>query len=246
MSEYENELLSAYLDGELEASKAVELERALDGDLALRSRLEQMRSIDISLRSAFKGDFAGPVPAHITRMLASEAVSTEDNVVAFPTQTNKAKAKANWGLAVAASLMAASGLLMFERAQIAGVDQGMDALIAAELEQTPSQADGWNVLADGREMRPVLSFQSKDNGWCREFLLADEGVQQRGVACKTDNQWVTAVIGPVDTQIADAATDFRPAGADDLDSVQAFVESQADDIPLGLGEEAELIEGGWK
>lgn len=241
MSENENELLSAYLDGELEASKAVELEHALDGDLALRSRLEQMRSIDTSLRSAFKGDFAGAIPAHITRMLAPE-----NNVVAFPSQTSKAKAKANWGLAVAASLMAASGLLMFERAQIAGVDQGMDTLLAAELEQTPSRADGWNLMTDGREVRPVLSFQSKDNGWCREFLLADEGVQQRGVACKSDNQWVTAVIGPVDIQIADAATDYRPAGASDLDSVQAFVESQADDIPLGLSAEAELIEGGWK
>jgi hypothetical protein len=241
MSEHTNELLSQYLDGELGASEVLELERALDGDLALRTRLEQMRSIDSSLRNAFKGDFAVPIPAHITQMLAPQS-----NVVAFPTRASKAKATANWGLAVAASLMAASGLLMFQKTQIASVDQGIDALIAQELEQAPSRASGWNLLADGREMRPVLSFYSKDNGWCREFLLSDQGAQQRGVACKSENQWVSAVMGPIDTQINDAATDYRPAGAADLESVQAFVDSQAVDIPLGLRAEAKLIEGDWK
>lgn len=239
MNEHKHELLSQYLDGELGASEVLELERALDGNLALRTRLEQMRSINSSLRNAFKGDFASTVPPHITQMLAAQS-----NVVAFPAQASKAKA--NWSLAVAASLMAASGLLMFQQAQVASVDQGMDALIAQELEQAPSRAAGWYLLADGREMRPVLSFHSKDNGWCREFLLNDQGLQQRGVACKGENLWVTAVIGPIDTQFADAATDYRPAGASDLDSVQVFVDSQADDIPLGLSAEAKLIEGGWK
>ncbi len=241
MSEHKHELLSQYLDGELGASEVLELERALDGDLALRTRLEQMRSIDSSLRNAFKGDVASAVPTHITQMLAPQS-----NVVAFPTQASKTKAKANWGLAVAASLMAASGLLVFQQAQVASVDQGMDVLIAQELEQAPSSADGWNLLADGREIRPVLSFHSKDNGWCREFLLNDQGAQQRGVACKSENLWVSAVIGPIDTQFTDAATDYRPAGSNDLDSIQAFVDSQADGIPLGLSAEAKLIEAGWK
>lgn len=241
MSEHEHELLSQYLDGELGASEVLELERALDGDLALRTRFEQMRSIDSSLRNAFKGDLTETIPAHITQMLAPQS-----NVVAFPARASKARVKANWGLAVAASLMAASGLLMFQQTQVASVDQGMDALIAQELEQSPSRAEGWNLLADGREMRPVLSFRSKDNGWCREFLLSDQGAQQRGVACKSENQWIAAVIGSIDTQITNAATDYRPAAAADLGSVQAFVDSQADDIPLGLSTEAKMIEGGWK
>jgi len=241
MSEHKHELLSQYLDGELNASEALELERALDGDPALRTTLEHMQDIDASLRSAFKGDFTDTVPAHITQMLAPQT-----NIVAFTPRVSGAKAKASWGLAIAASLMAASGLLMFQQSQVATTDQGMDSLIAQELEHTPSRADGWNLLADGRKMRPVLSFLSKSNGWCREFLIADQGVHMRGVACKQESHWVNAVIAPVDSQVSDAAMDYRTAGADDVDAVQAFVDSQADDIPLGLTAEAELIEGRWR
>jgi hypothetical protein len=238
MIEQDLEILSQYLDGELGASQVQQLERRLGEEPHLRSRLEQLQFVNTSLVSAFDRPGTDTVPAAVTRMVIDAGNS---NVVAFPKRH-----KAGLGFAVAASLLAASGLLFFDQSQ-PGVPKGtaIDTLLVQTLEHTPSRGDGWNSLADGRKMRNVLSFQSLDSGWCREYLLEDQGQQWHGVACRGVTHWTTAVVSPAQG-LGSSGSEYRPANADDSDQVRHFVESQAQDIALSLKQEAQLIKDGWQ
>ena len=106
MSEQDYELLSQYLDGELGASQVQQLERRLGQEPGLRSQLERLQSVNASLVSAFDIPGADTVPTAVTRMVTD---SGHSNVVAFPQRH-----KAGLGFAVAASLLAATGLLFFD------------------------------------------------------------------------------------------------------------------------------------
>ena len=143
--------------------------------------------------------------------------------------------------------MAASGILFFEESQRA-TDESMtaDTQLAQVLEHAPSRGDGWDLLADGRQVRPVLSFHSATEGWCREYMLAEQGRYSRAVACKGEKHWFTAVITPDEAGAEGASNDYRAAGANDSDEVQRFVDTHADGIALSADKEAELIARGWK
>lgn len=236
MNDRDHELLSQYLDGELGASRVVELERRLAAEPALAAHLAQLQRVNTTLQSAFNYPGADTVPPQVTHMLETPA----GNVVAFPQRR-----AANWGLAVAASLLAATGLLFFDTSQ-PGDQISVDTLLVEALETTPSRAEGWELLADGRQMRPILSFHSDSEGWCREYLMADQDAYWRGVACRSDSTWVTAVRAAEAPSALDSGAEYRPAGAGDSQEVQNFVELHATGIALDASEEAKLIANGWK
>jgi hypothetical protein len=238
MNDKDYELLSQYLDGELGASQVLFLERRLAADPQLQATLEQLQELNSTLQEAFDVPGTDAVPQQVTRMLQKPL----SNVVAFPVQR-----RAGVGFAIAASLLAATGLLFFEASQ-PGSNNPLqaDALLAQTLEHSPSRAEGWNQLSDGRQVQPMLSFYSKSNGWCREYRLADQGQQLRGVACRGEEHWVNAVITAEQAGIPGASNDYRPAGADDVSPIQHFVDTQAQDIPLSARAEAELIANSWQ
>lgn len=239
MTEQDHEMLSQYLDGELGAPEVLNLERRLIEEPLLQAQLEQLKAVDTAMKSAFSVPGAGTVPPRITRMLQKKP----SNVVAFPDRR-----RAGWGFAIAASLMAASGLLFFDQSRQGTEDYlPADDLLVQELEFSPSRSDGWDLLADGRQVRPILSFQSRSGGWCREYMLAKQGEHWRGVACRGDQGWVTEVISLAGTAVvADSNNEYRPAGANDAYAVEKFVEANADGIALSASQEAELIKNGWK
>jgi hypothetical protein len=238
MTEQDHELLSQYLDGELGASQVLQLERRLAAEPSLQARLERMEALNNKLISALNTEEAERVPAAIKGMLQQET----GKVVAFPGRKETA-----WGFAVAASLLAASGLLFFEQSAPGTDPHAMaDNLLAQALEHTPSRGEGWDLLADGRQLRPVLSFHSEAQGWCREYRVIEQGAHARGVACKGEHSWVTKALSPQLPSVADSANDYRPAGADQANQVDDFVTSHADKIALSASEEARKISTGWK
>lgn len=237
MKDQDYELLSQYLDGELGAPQVLHLEQRLAAEPELKSCLAQMQKVDASLRGSFDVPGADNVPPHVTRMVQESA----DNVVAFP-QRRKAVA----GFAIAASLLAASGLLSLQTAQqVADSPMGGDRQLASALEQSASQSDGWEQLQDGRKVRMVLSFHTAHEGWCREYMLADRSSHWHGVACRGEQGWASAVLAEV-APTQDSVDVYRPAGANDSSTVESFITTQADDIPLSARAEAEVIANGWK
>lgn len=230
MTDQDYEQLSQYLDGELDAFATRRLEQRLAEEPELRALLEQLKAQDVAIRAAFAG--TDKAPRRVSALL-------ESNVVAFPRQRGQRPA---WQYAVAASLVAAAGLLLtpdWDQAPTAG-----DPMLASVLESTPSMADGWENLADGRQVRPVLSFKDTDGNWCREYLLSSDEQGARGVACRQDDGWTTMALA--DADIPGSATEFRPAGAGDADRIAEYMAERAAGIALSASEEAELIASDWQ
>lgn len=228
MKDQDYELISQYIDGELASEQAQELRRRLLAEPDLRATYDNMRDVDSKVRQAFQGSWTEQVPERITALL-------KKNV------NGSAQRRAAWGMTVAASVLATAGLLLNPEWRGSGE---RDAALAEVLEVTPSRGAGWQELADGRQVRPVLSFAHTDGSWCREYLLSEDGATYRGVACRTGDQWVTTIL---DAQpMPGNATEYRPAGADDADAVATFITDHSEEIALSRKEEAELIARKWR
>jgi hypothetical protein len=233
MTEQDYELLSQYIDGELPTDQAQALRQRLLAEPALRAACERMRNADNRVRRAFEGSWTEEVPARISARLKRGTTHREG--------MGDGQRRAAWGIAVAASIMAAAGLLL--NPEWRGKDAG-DSALAAVLDVTPSGGSQWQALTDGREVIPVLSFAHVDGSWCREYLLSQDGATYRGIACRSDGQWVTSIL---DAQpVPGNSTEYRPAGADDADAVAAFIDEHGAGIALSRREEAELIARQWR
>ena len=228
MTDQDYELLSQYLDEELAPAEAQSLRKRLIAEPALRAELEQMKRVTSRVCAALNTPAGAAVPAHVAQLVEeSSAARTGDS----------AARRTGWGLAIAASVLAASGLLLSPQWQQT-TDQ--DVLMAQVLENNPSSGDRWELLADGKRLRPVLSFRSTAGNWCREYLLEQAGNNWRGVACRDDNGWRTEVISAV--AAASSASEYQPAGSADSDQIANFISDHAADIPLSGKQEARLID----
>jgi hypothetical protein len=232
MTEQDYQLLSRFIDGELDGGDAQALRKRLLAEPALRSELDRMRAVNERVKSAFEVPGADRVPASVEALLEPAGRSGVPN-------------HHTWGMAVAAALIAAAGLLLAPQwQQLTNGDLSGDAQLAAVLEQSPSRAGGWDKLADGRQVRPVLSFSNQDGNWCREYLLTAQGSSFRGVACRTAGQWHTEVLSSA--ELAGSSNEYRPAGAADADQVTDYIATQGASIPLSLDDEAALIDSQWQ
>lgn len=229
------ELLSRYIDGELDWVATDALEARLEHESALREQLANLRQNDVLVRQLFQTGAAARIPA-----TATVALSQTNNVVALPVRRRFAPfaAAATVVLGLGAVLMQLDGGAPATRAP------GMDDLLAAALETTPSRAEGWDKLADGSQLRAVLTFPAADGRWCREFLLASDAKHWRGVACRDDNTWVTQVMGS--EVFLEQETQYRTASADDDQAVARFIDETAADVALGPEEEQVLIKAAWQ
>ena len=240
MTEQDLELLSQYLDGELDAAEAQELRKRLIADPQLRAGLDRLQAVNNTVKNAFDIPDADAVPAQIVQLVES----TGRNIRGVP-----AHRRAGWGFAVAASLVAATGLVLAPdwQQQAPQYPEGRvtgDPLLASVLEYAASRASGWDSLDDGRQVRATLSFQKTDGGWCREYLLSGVDSTWHGVACRSEGHWSIEVQSP--GTVAGSANEYRPAGTTDSDEIASFINTQAADIALSPEEEAALIARNWQ
>jgi hypothetical protein len=235
------ELLSRYIDGELEADASRELERRLKAESALQSALVRMEELNQRLRDALTE--RATIPESITERLRQAATQGgTGQVLPFPGERARARdsRRVPWQAALAASLVAAVALGLLVGTpdpQRQGLP-GNDARVAKALDSQPS-GSGWAALGDGRELQPVLTFPHRDGHWCREFLLRGGENDWRAVACRVDGVWVTQAAGL--ESFLDADNAYRPAGASDAAPVAVFIDQNAADIALGRDDEAALL-----
>lgn len=230
MKHQDYELLSQYLDAELPAAATSELRLRLMAEPELRATYDRMRGINDDVHKAFNAPGADAVPQRIVRLLQNDSSAVNR--------------RAGWGFAVAASLLAATGLLMNPEWR-QSADKPGDTILNAALDTTPSRGDGWDTLSDGRKLRPVLSFAHRDGSWCREYLLLQDSQSWRGVACRSQGQWNNRVLDASQV-IQGSSTGYRPAEADDVDAISAFIATNAAGIALSRKQESEQIEANWQ
>jgi len=244
------ELLSQWVDGELNDVEGRRLQQRLSNEPELRAAYDAINELNESVRQAMCARTS--VPLAISERLATTdgvaepAFGGAGNVVRFPGGAAKLTPSSSWRwpAAIAASLVAALGIALITQnaGQYGNGLPGNDALVSATLD-TLSSGSGWHTLSDGREIQSVLSFAHRDGNWCREFLLRTDQSDWRAVACRNGNGWETQAAGL--ESYLDSANAYRPAGASDTATVSVFINEYAADIALGPDEELAVIATGW-
>jgi hypothetical protein len=147
-----------------------------------------------------------------------------------------------WSLAAAPALAAATAFAVAAAILPVGQRGHLGDLsssdLGAALERTASGKDA--ALA---AVRPMLSFTTKNAGWCRQFELRTARKQSsHGVACRGQGgEWrVIASTAP------SAAGGYVPAGADRRKVIDDLVTSMIVGEPLSLQGEAAMIGKGWQ
>ncbi|MDO8862940.1 hypothetical protein Q6D67_14620 [Haliea sp. E1-2-M8] len=242
MQDRDFELLSAYVDGELEPAAAAALTSRLAQEPALSARLAELQTLHSELQDAATSDDGTPVPARIRELLQPRP----GRIRSLPHRLARFQGNLRQGLAIAASLTAVAGLLLASQWQNGLEGAADDVLLAAALETLPSRAAGWDTLDDGRRLRAVLSFPNKEGSWCREYILADEDSAIRGVACRDSSNWTTRIAVPQALLPGGDEEAYRPASASDSGDFARFIDQHVAGDVAGAESEAGLIAGSWQ
>jgi len=212
MMNLDESTLIAYVDGELDAQTAREVEAKLSGDPTARKLVERLREIAALSRVAFNDTLHEPVPRHLRDAISDKlAQSTPDNGAA---ETNvvtfSPRPQAYWRKALPLAA-AFAGLLLglgggfqyFESnsqkaLQLASMslmqDQAaMDAALNKALEVNLSGNElTWQNPDSKRSalFTPVRTYQDKSGKYCREYrkdvTISGKTETTYGLACRTD------------------------------------------------------------
>ena len=228
-----DERLFAWLDGELGADEAAEVERQVAADPSLAELAAQHRALQAKLKAAFDPVAAEPVPDRLS------GLADRSNVVDFAARRTGARL-GFWpqGVAIAASL--AAGIFvgtLIPRGPQADIASGDGRLYAAASldrglsSQLASQQGGGPV-------RVGITFRSTDGAVCRTF---NEG-RLSGLACRDNQRWL--VRGLVNAQQPEQGNYRMAAGMDP--ALATLVGSMMAGEPFDAAQESEAKQRGWR
>ncbi|MBO6525549.1 RseA family anti-sigma factor [Erythrobacter sp.] len=252
MTTITDEMLSAFLDGELGASQADEVRVALDSDPALRARLAKFEQADATMRDAASNVVDRRLPQSVMAMLAGEKTSVAPLKAHRPRRLGGSRF---WPTALAASIALVLGLtigVLYQGARL-GNTVGSNAQIAARvapgdplfeaLESTPS---GQSVAFGeaGGSIQPMLSFASASGDPCREFMAVGSDDAVRAVACRERNSW--RIDFAVRSESAGTKNGYQTASASDARLVSDYISDVMVGDAFGRETETEVMAEGWR
>jgi hypothetical protein len=237
-----DQLIMAYVDGELDAGTAAALEAAIATDVELQARVEQQQTLRRRLGAAFADVLDEPVPARLTAALAADVRRTSGRRHGGQLHGAKRGAWMQWG-ALAASLVLGAFLTtlatpLFSKGLITDENGKVRATgpLAQALSTQSSGADS------SRKIQIQLSFLGRNGQYCRVFH-ANATSPLGGLACQSAGRWDVVLLerapGTASDNYRQAATSLSPA-----------ILSRVTDLmvagPLDARQEAAALSARWK
>ena len=252
-----DELLTAYVDGELEGTELERVEQAIAHDARLAQRVAQHRALRGRLRNAFDATLREPVPQRLVnasrldgpvgpaqiidlaRVRAERARRPERRRIPIPRRAMAA---------VAASVMVGlgAGLLIEHLITGAPLTEYRDGALLASgsLDHALNDALASAAPASGA-VRIGLSFRAKSGGYCRTFVL-DSNRALAGLACREQQRWrILTVLGTDRPSAAGGAQGYRMAGSAMPAALLQAVNEHISGEPLDAAAEAKAQRNGW-
>lgn len=224
-----DELICAYLDGELDADKRAEVERWIGSDRGASARVERVRRADALIRRALPS-VCTPKDDPLAAMIMAPVVSNAH-------QRNWARQAA--ALAAACVLGVLGGRLLTQ----AGAENGAPLLsisheVAGLLDALPSGQSA--VLGDGR-MEMILSLRTERGDVCRQYRLDAVAGAADVLACRRENGWQAVAL--VAAPPRNTASYVVAGGTAPID---AAITQLGGAWALNEQEEQSLIRRGWR
>jgi len=236
----------ALVDGQLAPAEVPGLVQELARDPSLVTELQAYLALSRSrLASVFAAKSDEPVPAWLTDSVMRGDAAAERQPVPRPGFGARRLLRwlrgsyrvPAWSLAAAPAALVVLAVLAGGLALNAKVSGPMDASLAAALEGTASGKD-----AAVATVRPVLTFNSKTAGWCRQMEVRHATRQvSHALACRSeDGRWSVVSSTPP------GPAGFVPAGADRRKALDDLATSMMRGEPLSAEQESALIARRWQ
>lgn len=225
--ELNDELLCAYLDGELDAATRALVTNALEADSGGRVRLERMRVADARLRRDVPPRAATGTDAVAEYILKHEAQPG----------TVRTTRWRGWRAPVALAAAAACVAFGFVLARLGPPAGGAgDADLQAALE---TRASGERVTHGAGSLTVLLTMTAHDGSVCRLFESRGADHDAEGVACREAKGWHVVALD----RTVPAGAGFHTAGSSAL---LDLVMDRLDATPLDPGQERAWLARGWQ
>ena len=247
---YDDEILMAYADGELDDAQRAAISAAVEKDPELARRVERHRAMRARVAGAFARVLDQPLPEKlITAARGADAASAaratpeRGEVLQFPSRASAPQTR-RWGVrewgAMAASVVLgvlASWQWLAPREPFMSPRHG--ALVASGGLATALDAQLASTQREDDAVRIGVSFRSHAGEFCRSFVLREAGTA--GLACRAGDEWRISVMATG----AEASGGIRQASAA-APAVLKEIEAQISGEPLDAAGEIEALAGGWK
>lgn len=225
-----DELIGAYLDGELDEQKRALADHWLASDKGAAARLERMRRADALLREAIPRVATQPDDA-IAALIAGQP----DNVVQF-----KPRAWARQAAALAAACVL--GVLLGRAvapgtSPVAGDQMRVSAEVSRILDTLPS---GQSAPIMGGSVDVAMSVQTDSGDVCRQYRTRFGDDAADAVACQDNGGWRMLV----QTAAAESDGGFTPAGA--TSPIDAALSGLGPATALDQAQEQAMIAARWR
>ena len=251
MNPIDDDILQAYVDGELDAPSAARVDAALAHDAVLARRVQQARAVRAQLRTAFDPVLDEPVPARLSALLqprSAQAATPAPSLVmpagGHATGTTRRRATRRWfvpGAALAASVaLLAVALWWWQPGGDLIRMHGGQSFAAGALTRALDEA----LASEPKANAPVaigLSFRSSDGRICRTFVLHTPPARA-GLACHSDAGWVLPVLSPM---APPEGGELRQAASALPPEVQAAVDARLRGNVFDARQERAARDAGW-
>lgn len=194
---FSDETLSAYAEGALDPATRSAVERAIRADPTLAAKVRQRTAMRANVFTAFSStdDTSAPRAAGPVRSGKVIQLNTARIPRTEPPDEKRRWSWAEWG-AIAAALMVGmlaggAGVIgVLEQPQLAAGASG--ALLAQGGLDTALSTQLAGAQAPGAPVKIGVSFESKDGGYCRSFMMGAAA----GLACRDGTEWAVPVMAP--------------------------------------------------
>ena len=249
----DDELLSAYLDGELPRAEAEELARRLAREPALSERLEELRTMNSAAAAAFRAFDERPMPMRVRELLGEdEAEGRPSNVVPLR-QAHRLGRFLQLPVALAASIALVAGLWL---GSLPGDGVAPDgAVYASRIAEGSALHAAFDRVASGEVIElggdqraaPRLTFLSEGGAWCRQVRVTGGPAPADTLACRRNGEWEMELVTFGPAMGAPDGGPYGQASAGAAPAMRAALEGlMGRERPLGRAEEADVIGRGWQ
>jgi|GEM_PF-1605293 len=244
MTEFTDQHLSAYIDGELSEELTRALRDALSVDSKLADRLRALEQANQTFLSAHSDISDEPIPQFLLDTIAEAPSITDDTdkVVTLPTRERSARA---WVMPLAACLALAIGVGLGSRLSPGPAASASDTILAGPVAPGSNLHRVLETVPSGQSedgLQLILSFASIDGGYCREL----ESNTSRSVACRAPDRAQWTVLASVTQAPNLSDSTYVPASADPSHAIEQVVDQLIVGIPVSAEIESELLTGQWK
>lgn len=236
-----DDMLMAYVDGELAPDDAARVEGAMAADPDVAASVAAARDLRARLREAFDPMLDEPVPSRLLKIASERPVSAGPTVLAPSAPTRRRWALPEWTALAAALVLGIAVSQLALRPAAGPFDASGGGLLAGgELAESLES----RLAADpGGSVQVGLSFRSHDGNYCRSFRL--EGDRDlAGLACRdARGDWQVPVLLSSDPA---PRGDLRQAASALPAALLREVESRMAGEPLDAGQERAARDAGWR